>query len=89
MELKAESISGRVLKPVATVRVSGGSLFVRLDSRQDLAFWAQVELTRETLLEALRHLGSTRARVVAQGDSGDAFGDTSRVVGYASVVWES
>ncbi len=39
------------------------------------------------LLSALALLGAGPAEVVARGDSGDAFGDVSRVVGYASVLW--
>ena len=46
-------------------------------------------LPATALLEALRHLPPTRARILSHGDSGDAFGDTSRVVGYAAVLWES
>jgi AmmeMemoRadiSam system protein B len=45
-------------------------------------------LPATALLRALALLGAGPARVVAQGDSGDAFGDVSRVVGYAAVLWE-
>ena len=44
-------------------------------------------LPATALLRALALLGAGAAEIVAQGDSGDAFGDVSRVVGYASVVW--
>lgn len=46
-------------------------------------------LPATALLSALQHLPPTRPRLLAQGDSGDAFGDVGRVVGYASVLWES
>ena len=45
-------------------------------------------LPATALLRALAVLGSGPAKVVAQGDSGDAFGDVTRVVGYAAVLWE-
>jgi AmmeMemoRadiSam system protein B len=45
-------------------------------------------LPATALLRALALLGAGPARIVAQGDSGDAFGDLSRVVGYAAVLWE-
>ena len=44
-------------------------------------------LPATALLRALALLGAGPAEVVAQGDSGDAFGDVSKVVGYASVLW--
>jgi AmmeMemoRadiSam system protein B len=44
-------------------------------------------LPATALLRALALLGAGTAEVVAQGDSGDAFGDVSKVVGYASVLW--
>jgi AmmeMemoRadiSam system protein B len=44
-------------------------------------------LPATALLAALARLDAGTARVVAQGDSGDAFGDVSKVVGYASVLW--
>ena len=46
-------------------------------------------LPATALLEALRGLPPATPRLVARGDSGDAFGDTGRVVGYAAVVWEA
>ena len=46
-------------------------------------------LPATALLRALEILGAAPPRIVAQGDSGDAFGDLSRVVGYAAVLWES
>ena len=54
--LQADSIVGRIRRPYASVTVSGQSLFVRLDSEHDSAFWCQVELSRETLEEALRQM---------------------------------
>ena len=41
------------------------------------------------LLAALRDLPSARPSLVARADSGDAFGDTGRVVGYAALLWET
>jgi len=46
-------------------------------------------LPATALLRALETLGAAPPRIVAQGDSGDAFGDLSRVVGYAAVLWEA
>lgn len=46
-------------------------------------------LPATALLRALEVLGAAPPRIVAQGDSGDAFGDLSRVVGYAAVLWEA
>ncbi|HEV8268502.1 MAG TPA: AmmeMemoRadiSam system protein B [Thermoanaerobaculia bacterium] len=40
-------------------------------------------------LEALRRLPPTVPEVVAHGDSGDASGETGRVVGYASIIWKT
>lgn len=45
-------------------------------------------LPATVLLSALSLLGTARPRVLAHGDSADASGDESRVVGYASVLWE-
>jgi hypothetical protein len=45
-------------------------------------------LPATALLRALQILGTAPAAIVAQGDSGDAFGDLTRVVGYAAVLWE-
>ncbi|HYN40757.1 MAG TPA: AmmeMemoRadiSam system protein B [Thermoanaerobaculia bacterium] len=62
-------------------------LFERVLLRERISMCGVLAAT--ALLEALRHLPATQARLVARGDSGDAFGDTSRVVGYAAVLWES
>ncbi len=62
-------------------------LFERVLVRERISMCGVLAAT--ALLEALRNLPATRPRLVAQGDSGDAFGDTSRVVGYAAVLWES
>jgi AmmeMemoRadiSam system protein B len=40
-------------------------------------------------LEALRRLPPTVPELVAHGDSGDASGETGRVVGYASIIWKT
>lgn len=44
-------------------------------------------LPATALLVALRRLGGARAELLAHGDSSDAGGGASRVVGYASVLW--
>jgi len=62
-------------------------LFERVLLRERISMCGVLAAT--ALLAALRNLPATRARLVARGDSGDAFGDTSRVVGYAAVLWES
>jgi len=62
-------------------------LFERVLLRERISMCGVLAAT--ALLEALRNLPATKARLVKQGDSGDAFGDTSRVVGYAAVLWES
>jgi AmmeMemoRadiSam system protein B len=62
-------------------------LFERVLVRERISMCGVLAAT--ALLEALRGLPPTRPRLVAQGDSGDAFGDTSRVVGYAAVLWET
>lgn len=62
-------------------------LFERVLRRERISMCGVLPGT--ALLEALRILGSGRAEVVARGDSGDVNGDVSRVVGYASVLWEA
>lgn len=62
-------------------------LFERVLLRERISMCGVLAAT--ALLEALRGLPPTRPRLLAQGDSGDAFGDTSRVVGYAAVLWET
>jgi len=62
-------------------------LFERVLVRERISMCGILAAT--ALLAALRNLPPTKARLVARGDSGDAFGDTSRVVGYAAVLWES
>jgi hypothetical protein len=62
-------------------------LFERVLLRERISMCGVLPAT--ALLEALRNLPPTVPRLLARGDSGDAFGDTSRVVGYAAVVWES
>jgi AmmeMemoRadiSam system protein B len=62
-------------------------LFERVLLRERISMCGILAAT--ALLAALRNLPATNPRLVAQGDSGDAFGDASRVVGYAAVLWES
>lgn len=62
-------------------------LFERVLVRERISMCGVLPAT--ALLEALRHLPPTHPRLLARGDSGDAFGDTSRVVGYAAVIWEA
>ena len=60
-------------------------LFDRVALRERISMCGILPAT--ALLEALRDLGGPRARLLAHGDSGDASGDTERVVGYAAVLW--
>ena len=62
-------------------------LFGRVLLRERISMCGVLPAT--ALLEALRGLPPSAPRLVARGDSGDAFGDTSRVVGYAAVLWET
>lgn len=62
-------------------------LFGRVLLRERISMCGVLPAT--ALLEALRGLPPSAPRLVARGDSGDAFGDTSRVVGYAAVLWEA
>jgi AmmeMemoRadiSam system protein B len=62
-------------------------LFGRVLLRERISMCGVLPAT--ALLEALRGLPPAVPRLLAQADSGDAFGDTSRVVGYAAVVWET
>lgn len=62
-------------------------LFDRVLSRERISMCGVLPAT--ALLEALRGLPPVTGRILARGDSGDAFGDTSRVVGYAAVIWEA
>jgi len=62
-------------------------LFERVLLRERISMCGVLPAT--ALLEALRHLPPAAPRLLARGDSGDAFGDTSRVVGYAAVLWET
>lgn len=60
--------------------------FERVHEKERISMCGVLPAT--ALLRALAVLGSGPAKVVAQGDSSDAFGDVSRVVGYAAVLWE-
>jgi hypothetical protein len=62
-------------------------LFDRVLRRERISMCGVLPAT--ALLEALRHLPPTTPRLLARGDSGDASGDTDRVVGYAALVWET
>jgi AmmeMemoRadiSam system protein B len=62
-------------------------LFSRVLLRERISMCGILPAT--ALLAALRHLPPTRPRLVARGDSGDTSGDTSRVVGYAALLWET
>lgn len=62
-------------------------LFSRVLLRERISMCGVLPAT--ALLSALRDLAPTRPRLVARADSGDAFGDTSRVVGYAALLWET
>jgi AmmeMemoRadiSam system protein B len=72
----------------ALAALAGGDprdFFARILTRERISMCGVLPAT--ALLRALALLGAGRAEIVAQGDSGDAFGDVSRVVGYASVLW--
>ncbi len=71
----------------ALLRGDPSELFTRVLLRERISMCGVLPAT--TLLAALRDLPPTRPRLVARGDSGDAFGDTGRVVGYAAVLWEN
>lgn len=62
-------------------------LFERVLVRERISMCGVLPAT--VLLHALQSLPAVAPRLVARGDSGDAFGDTSRVVGYAAVLWET
>jgi AmmeMemoRadiSam system protein B len=78
----------RVKDDRALLALAGGDppdFFARVLTRERISMCGVLPAT--ALLRALSVLGAGRAEIVAQGDSGDAFGDISRVVGYASVLW--
>lgn len=62
-------------------------LFRRVLLRERISMCGVLPAT--VLLEALRGLPPVAPRLLSRGDSGDAFGDTGRVVGYAAVLWEA
>jgi AmmeMemoRadiSam system protein B len=62
-------------------------LFHRVIHRERISMCGVLPAT--VLLAALRHLEPTRAALLAHGDSADESGDEDRVVGYASVIWET
>ena len=63
------------------------AFFTTIHERERISMCGVLPAT--ALLRALEILGAAPPRIVAQGDSGDAFGDLSRVVGYAAVLWET
>lgn len=71
----------------ALLRGDPEELFDRVLVRERISMCGVLPAT--ALLEALRALPPATPRVLARGDSGDAFGDTGRVVGYAAVLWEA
>lgn len=71
----------------ALLRGDPSELFERVLVRERISMCGVLPAT--ALLAALTKLPPTRPRLVARGDSGDAFGDTSRVVGYAALLWET
>jgi len=70
----------------ALFRGDPAELFDRVLRRERISMCGVLPAT--ALLEALRGLPPCAPRLLARADSGDAFGDTGRVVGYAAVVWE-
>lgn len=62
------------------------AFFTTIHERERISMCGVLPAT--ALLRALQILGTAPAAIVAQGDSGDAFGDLTRVVGYAAVLWE-
>jgi len=62
-------------------------LFRRVLLRERISMCGVLPAT--ALLAALRGLPPVSPRLLAHGDSADASGDESRVVGYAAVIWES
>ncbi|MCK6682471.1 MAG: AmmeMemoRadiSam system protein B [Thermoanaerobaculia bacterium] len=62
-------------------------LFHRVIHRERISMCGVLPAT--VLLEALRHLPPTRAVLLAHGDSADSGEGDERVVGYASVLWET
>jgi AmmeMemoRadiSam system protein B len=71
----------------ALLRGDPSELFERVLLRERISMCGVLPAT--VLLAALRDLPPTRPRLLAQADSGDAFGDTGRVVGYAALLWET
>lgn len=71
----------------ALLRGDPAELFDRVLLRERISMCGVLPAT--ALLEALRGLPPAVPRLLARADSGDASGDTSRVVGYAAVLWES
>ena len=62
------------------------AFFTTIHERERISMCGVLPAT--ALLRALQILGTAPAAILAQGDSGDAFGDLTRVVGYAAVLWE-
>ncbi|MEO6326868.1 MAG: AmmeMemoRadiSam system protein B [Thermoanaerobaculia bacterium] len=70
----------------ALLEGDAAELFDRVLVRERISMCGILPAT--ALLVALKELGSAPGHIVARGDSADGGGEISRVVGYASVLWE-
>ena len=61
-------------------------LFDRVLVRERISMCGVLPAT--AMLFAMQELGGARGTLLSQGDSADSSGDESRVVGYASLVWD-
>jgi hypothetical protein len=52
-------VRGRIRKPTVQITASQGVVRIRLDSDVDPAFWAELDLSRETLVELLAKIDAT------------------------------
>ncbi len=50
---KPVEVRGRIRKPTVQITASQGVVSIRLDSDADPSFWAELDLSRETLVELL------------------------------------
>jgi hypothetical protein len=71
----------------ALLEGSPEELFARVLEKERITMCGILPAT--ALLFALRALGGARGTLLSHGDSADFSGDESRVVGYASVVWDA